>query len=260
MRNRTLLAFALLALLGACHTTAGLGEDISRTGKAIERRRGAGPRPDATGRERRRSCPADRDQLLQHEVAQHLRLEGQAVAGALGGDDVAGLVGRRVDPDIVQQAHVLRPEPVRDAGEQMHVELGEQVRRHGHAPGIGDRGDLAQFGQPAAHRVGLQDRQPRVLQHGLRSARPKCVSPPTTRVVKRFRAAEIAGEIVRQHRLLDPVGVVFLEGAAGDDRLVGGPAHVDVDHDLDIRADRVAHHPQVAAHPAASRRYAPPAS
>ena len=37
MRNRTLLAFALLALLGACNTTAGLGEDISRTGKAIER-------------------------------------------------------------------------------------------------------------------------------------------------------------------------------------------------------------------------------
>jgi predicted small secreted protein len=37
MRNRTLLAFALLALLGACHTTAGMGEDISRTGKTIER-------------------------------------------------------------------------------------------------------------------------------------------------------------------------------------------------------------------------------
>ena len=37
MRNRTLIAFALLALLGACHTTAGLGEDISRTGKTIER-------------------------------------------------------------------------------------------------------------------------------------------------------------------------------------------------------------------------------
>ena len=36
-RDRTLLAFALLALLGACHTTAGMGEDISRTGKTIER-------------------------------------------------------------------------------------------------------------------------------------------------------------------------------------------------------------------------------
>ena len=43
MRNRTMLALTLLALLGtapllgACHTTAGAGEDISRTGKAIEK-------------------------------------------------------------------------------------------------------------------------------------------------------------------------------------------------------------------------------
>ncbi|TDH64381.1 entericidin A/B family lipoprotein [Dankookia rubra] len=34
MRNRTLLAFAPL---GARHTTAGLGQDVSRTGRAIER-------------------------------------------------------------------------------------------------------------------------------------------------------------------------------------------------------------------------------
>lgn len=44
MTKRTaLMAFTLLALigaaplLGACHTTAGAGEDISRTGDAIER-------------------------------------------------------------------------------------------------------------------------------------------------------------------------------------------------------------------------------
>jgi predicted small secreted protein len=43
MRNRTMLALTLLALLGAapllgaCHTTAGAGEDIARTGQAIEK-------------------------------------------------------------------------------------------------------------------------------------------------------------------------------------------------------------------------------
>jgi predicted small secreted protein len=43
MRIRPVFTLALLALLaaapllGACHTTAGAGEDISRTGKAIER-------------------------------------------------------------------------------------------------------------------------------------------------------------------------------------------------------------------------------
>jgi predicted small secreted protein len=41
MCKRTMiLAFALLAvipLLGACHTTAGAGEDISKTGQAIEK-------------------------------------------------------------------------------------------------------------------------------------------------------------------------------------------------------------------------------
>lgn len=37
MRLSPLIALALLVLLGACHTTAGAGEDISRTGKALER-------------------------------------------------------------------------------------------------------------------------------------------------------------------------------------------------------------------------------
>lgn len=31
------MLFAVAPLLGACHTVAGAGEDISKTGKAIER-------------------------------------------------------------------------------------------------------------------------------------------------------------------------------------------------------------------------------
>ena len=43
MRNRIMLALTLFALLGAapllgaCHTTAGAGEDISQAGRAIEK-------------------------------------------------------------------------------------------------------------------------------------------------------------------------------------------------------------------------------
>jgi predicted small secreted protein len=43
MRNRIMLALTLFALLGAapllgaCNTTSGAGEDISRAGKAIEK-------------------------------------------------------------------------------------------------------------------------------------------------------------------------------------------------------------------------------
>jgi predicted small secreted protein len=38
IRTLTLLAlFGAAPLLGACHTTAGAGEDISKTGQAIER-------------------------------------------------------------------------------------------------------------------------------------------------------------------------------------------------------------------------------
>ncbi len=42
MRKKTILTLTLLALMGmtpilsACHTTEGAGEDISKTGKAIE--------------------------------------------------------------------------------------------------------------------------------------------------------------------------------------------------------------------------------
>ncbi len=55
----------------------------------------------------------------------------------------------------------------------------------------------------------------------------------------------IAGEIVGDHRLLQPIDVVFLEFPAHLDRGVGVPAHVDVDHDLDVRAERLAHPPDV---------------
>ena len=59
--------------------------------------------------------------------------------------------------------------------------------------------------------------------------------------VERLRDAQVAGEIVRHHRLLQPVHVVVLEFAAHLDGDVGGPAHIDVDHDVDVGADRLAH-------------------
>ena len=63
--------------------------------------------------------------------------------------------------------------------------------------------------------------------------------------VERLGDAHVAGEVVGQHRLLQPVDVVFLELAAHLDRDVGAPAHVDVDHDLDVGPDRLAHAPHI---------------
>jgi hypothetical protein len=53
--------------------------------------------------------------------------------------------------------------------------------------------------------------------------------------------APVAGEIVSHHRLLQPVGVELVDAMAGLDGGVGVPAHVDVDHDLDAVAHRLAH-------------------
>ena len=72
-----------------------------------------------------------------------------------------------LDPDIVGEPHVLNPQPVRNRGKELHIEFRKQVRRDGHVPGVGDRCDLAQFGQPAAHWIGLQDRQPRIFEKRL---------------------------------------------------------------------------------------------
>ena len=59
--------------------------------------------------------------------------------------------------------------------------------------------------------------------------------------VERLGDAQIAGEIVGRHRLLQPVHVVVLKFSAHLDGDVGGPAHVDVDHDGDVRSHRLAH-------------------
>ena len=105
--------------------------------------------------------------LTHPEVAQDLRLEGEAVAGTLRRDDGAVRHRHRLDPQILAQAHVLDPQPVGDRGEEVDVELGKEMRRDRHAPGVGDGGDLTQVGEAAAHRIGLQNRQQRVLEERL---------------------------------------------------------------------------------------------
>ncbi len=51
----------------------------------------------------------------------------------------------------------------------------------------------------------------------------------------------IAIEVIGNDRLLKPGNPVFIEPAANLDRLVGGPALVDVDHDLNLVAKCRAH-------------------
>ena len=53
--------------------------------------------------------------------------------------------------------------------------------------------------------------------------------------------AAVAGEILGDHRLLEPVGIELVDAMAGLDGGVGVPAHVDVDHDLYAAAHRLAH-------------------
>jgi len=47
---------------------------------------------------------------------------------------------------------------VGDRGQHVHHRLVEEMRRELDAPRLGGGGDLAQLGEAAAHRVGLQDR------------------------------------------------------------------------------------------------------
>src|SRR3954469_15652213 len=59
---------------------------------------------------------------------QDLVLEFQPMSRAFRRRDHAvGDLGR-VDPEVVDQPHVLAPACVRDRGQEMHVQFGEQVR------------------------------------------------------------------------------------------------------------------------------------
>ena len=95
-----------------------------------------------------------------------------------------------------EQTHVLDPEPVRDRREQLDVEFGEQMRRDRHAPGVGDGGDLAQFGEAAAHRIGLQDRQPRIFEERLEVEAGEMRLAADDAQIERLGDPQIAGEIV----------------------------------------------------------------
>ena len=53
--------------------------------------------------------------------------------------------------------------------------------------------------------------------------------------------AAVAGEVLGDDRLLEPVGIELVDAVAGLDGGVGVPAHIDVDHDLYAAAHRLAH-------------------
>ena len=67
-----------------------------------------------------------------------------------------------------------------------------------------------------------------------------CFSTHHARLERRGDAL-IAREIFAHDRLLQPVGIGLVDMMARLDRGVGRPAHIDVDHDLDVVAQRLAH-------------------
>ncbi len=91
----------------------------------------------------------------------------------------------------------------------------------------------------------MQDRQFRVLQERAQIVAGEMRPAADDAQIERLGDPEIAGEILRRHRLLEPIDVVILELAAHLDRDIGAPAHVDVDHDLDRGAERLAHAPHI---------------
>ena len=86
-----------------------------------------------------------------------IRLEGEAVARPFRHGQRARIRQHRLDPEIVQKIEILGPMRIGDRGQHLHHEFVEQMRRQGFAVGLGHGGDLAHFGQAAAHDVGLQN-------------------------------------------------------------------------------------------------------
>ena len=83
--------------------------------------------------------------------------------------------------------------------------------RNTDAPGIGKHGRLTQIGQPAAHGIGLQDGQTGVFEERSQIIPGEMTFATDDPQVERGGNPQIAGEIIRQHRLLEPIDVVILE-------------------------------------------------
>ncbi len=83
---------------------------------------------------------------------------------------------------------------------------------------------------------GCRDGQQRIFEKRLEIETGEMRLAADDAQIERLRDAQIAGEIVRHHRLFEPVHVIVLKFAAHLNGDVGGPAHIDVDHDVDVRA------------------------
>src|SRR5438094_910702 len=97
------------------------------------------PAPMVTANEARTRVSAAMCQAKASDsvVSQHRRLEREAMARPLGGTDHAAHDRHVLDPEIVEPAHLLEPDAVGDRGHHLDHELGEEMRRQAHPPGIG---------------------------------------------------------------------------------------------------------------------------
>ncbi len=144
--------------------------------------------------------------------------------------------------EVIELRDVLDPRGARHRRRQRHVQLHEEMRADRHVERLRQMRDLEPWRDPADPRhVGLDNRA-RITFEILAEMRG---------VVERLadgdrdgrvcRELDVAGEILRRQRLLEPREAERLERAGAADRLRNAEALIRVDHELEGIADGFAH-------------------
>ena len=167
--------------------------------------------------------------------------ERQTVPWRLRRPHDAVLRDDRIRPDVIVPVHVLEVVGIRDRSHEMDSEFVEQVWRDLDAPGLGNRRDLAHFRQSAALVVRLQNRRGRRLEERPQVVTGKVAFAADDPGLERCGDTLVAVEILADDRFLQPVDVKVVQVVAGLNSSVGRPAHVDVDHDLDVITQSLPH-------------------
>ena len=116
------------------------------------------------------------------------------------------------------------------------------MRRHHLVMRLGIGGDAAALGKPARPGdVGLHDVYGTAIDQLAEPVQPHLGLIPGDRRRERIGDPRAAVDVIGRDRLLDPIELLSLHRAAHLDREIGAPGAIDIDHQLGVRAQRLAH-------------------
>src|ERR1700736_7062017 len=133
-------------------------------------------------------------------ISYDLRFEGEPMSRPFRRRNHAVHDQHWVNPQIIEQSHLLDPNAVWNRGQYVNIQLWKEVRGNTHTPGIGECRSLTQISEATTHRIRLQNWQQWILKEWTQIEPGKMRLATDYTQVQGSGNAQITGEVIGDNR------------------------------------------------------------